>query len=76
MSYSNARITLAVAAICMLAAPLLHAADTAGTADADATAGTANEDITLPTVVVTAEQLNQKRAAIETQTGASTYTHR
>jgi outer membrane receptor protein involved in Fe transport len=80
MSYSNAPITLAVAVSCMLAAPVLHATETAGTietagaADTDATAGTASEDVTLPTVVVTAEQLNQKRADIETQTGASTYT--
>jgi outer membrane receptor protein involved in Fe transport len=73
MSYSNARITLAVAVNCVLAAPVLHAAETAA-ADADATVGTATEDVTLPTVVVTAEQLNQKRAGIQTQTGASTYT--
>ncbi len=74
MSYPNARIALAVAVNCLLAAPVLHAADTAGTAssaDSDATAGT--EDVTLPTVVVTAELLNEKRASIETQTGASTY---
>ena len=74
MSYPNARIALAVAVNCLLAAPLLHAADTAGTASSaggDATAGT--EDVTLPTIVVTAELLNEKRASIETQTGASTY---
>jgi outer membrane receptor protein involved in Fe transport len=71
----NARITLALAVNCMLAAPVLHAADTAGAAGSaggDATAGT--EDVTLPTIVVTAQMLNEKRAGIETQTGASTYT--
>jgi outer membrane receptor protein involved in Fe transport len=57
---------LAVALHCMLIAPVLHADE------GDATAGT--EDIVLPTVVVTAQLLNEKRAAIETQTGASTYT--
>jgi outer membrane receptor for ferrienterochelin and colicins len=78
MSYSNARFTLIGALSCLLAAPLLRAADipdTAGTAsssDNDATAGT--EDVMLPTVVVTAQLLNEKRAGIETQTGASTYT--
>jgi outer membrane receptor for ferrienterochelin and colicins len=59
MSYPNARITLAVAAYCVLCAPALHAADTA--------------DV-LPTIVITAQLLNDKRAGIETQTGASTYT--
>jgi outer membrane receptor for ferrienterochelin and colicins len=66
MSYPNARITLAVAAYCTLCAPALHAADTA--TDASATA-----DV-LPTIVITAKALNDKRAGIETQTGASTYT--
>jgi outer membrane receptor protein involved in Fe transport len=32
------------------------------------------DDDVLPTVVVTAQKLNEKRAGIETQTGASTYT--
>jgi outer membrane receptor for ferrienterochelin and colicins len=78
MSYPNARRALAVALSGLLAAPLLQAADTpaaaagAGSADSDATAGT--EDVVLPTVVVTAQLLNEKRAGIETQTGASTYT--
>ena len=74
MSFSTTRLTLAVAVQFMLAAPVLHAADTADTASStggDATAGT--EDVTLPTVVVTAQMLNEKRAGIETQTGASTY---
>jgi outer membrane receptor protein involved in Fe transport len=56
MSYPNARITLAVAAGCLLSAPPLRADDE------------------LATVVVTAQKLNEKRAGIETQTGASTYT--
>jgi outer membrane receptor for ferrienterochelin and colicins len=64
MSYPNARITLAVAAYCMLCAPALHAADAADGDSADV----------LPTIVVTAQLLNDKRAGIETQTGASTYT--
>jgi outer membrane receptor protein involved in Fe transport len=66
MSYANARRTAALALGCLLAAPPLRAADS------DATAGT--EDVVLPTVVVTAQLLNEKRAGIETQTGASTYT--
>ena len=66
MSFPNLRMPLVVALGCMLAVPVLHAADS------DATAGT--EDIVLPTVVVTAQLLNEERAAIETQTGASTYT--
>jgi len=66
MHFSKLRMTLAVALQCMLAAPVLHADE------GDATAGT--EDIVLPTVVVTAQLLNEKRAGIETQTGASTYT--
>jgi outer membrane receptor for ferrienterochelin and colicins len=91
MSHSNARITPAAALYCMLAAPLLHAADdrsmaaAAGTATATATVtataagsadsgATAAADNTLPTIVITAQRLNEKRAAIETQTGASTYT--
>jgi outer membrane receptor for ferrienterochelin and colicins len=66
MHFPNLRMTPAAALYCVLFAPLLHAADS------DATAGT--EDIVLPTVVVTAQLLNEKRAGIETQTGASTYT--
>jgi outer membrane receptor protein involved in Fe transport len=74
MHFPNLRMTPAVALYCVLFAPLLHAADSpAGSpADNDATAGT--EDVMLPTVVVTAQMLNEKRAGIETQTGASTYT--
>jgi outer membrane receptor for ferrienterochelin and colicins len=64
MSYPNARGTLVVAAYCMLCAPALHAADAADGDSADV----------LPTIVITAQLLNDKRAGIETQTGASTYT--
>jgi outer membrane receptor for ferrienterochelin and colicins len=68
MSYPNARMALAVALSGLLATSQLRAADAPG---GDATAGT--EDVLLPTVVVTAQMLNEKRAGIETQTGASTY---
>jgi outer membrane receptor for ferrienterochelin and colicins len=53
------------AALALLIAPALQAAD-------DATS--ASSDLTLDMVVVTAQRLNEKRAEIETQTGASTYT--
>src|ERR1700722_17784279 len=74
MHFPNLRMTPAAALYCVLFAPLLHAADSPADngADNDATAGT--EDVMLPTVVVTAQMLNEKRAGIETQTGASTYT--
>ena len=77
MSYPIIPITLAVAVTLLLAAPVLRAADNpdattiAATADSATTAGT---DGTLPMVVITAQRLNEKRAGIETQTGASTYT--
>jgi len=71
MSYPNARITLAVAACCTLCAPALHAADTADSTSATDASATAD---VLPTIVITAKALNDKRAGIETQTGASTYT--
>jgi outer membrane receptor protein involved in Fe transport len=93
MSYPNVRISLAVAAGCLLSAPPLRAEDPPATAAAlvaaaagtgtaasgtaasgAAAAGTAATDDVLPTVVVTAQKLNEKRAGIETQTGASTYT--
>jgi outer membrane receptor for ferrienterochelin and colicins len=70
MFHSKARIALAMAVNCLLATPVLYAADSADTS-ADATAGT--EDVALPMVVVTAQRLNEARAGIETQTGASTY---
>jgi outer membrane receptor protein involved in Fe transport len=74
MSYPNARITLAVAAYCMLCAPALHAADTTGGDTAGGDTADGNSTDVLPTIVVTAQVLNDKRAGIETQTGASTYT--
>jgi outer membrane receptor protein involved in Fe transport len=78
MSYPNTRIALAVAAGALLAAPPLRADDapaapTTAAAAAAANNAAATDDI-LPTVVVTAQKLNEKRAGIETQTGASTYT--
>jgi len=80
MSYPHTRITLAVAAGYLLSAPPLRADDSPPTAAAVAAAatgtaaGTAATDDVLPTIVVTAQKLNDKRAGIETQTGASTYT--
>jgi outer membrane receptor for ferrienterochelin and colicins len=53
------------AALALLIAPGLQAADEATSA---------SSDLTLDMVVVTAQRLNEKRAEIETQTGASTYT--
>ncbi|HEY3730276.1 MAG TPA: TonB-dependent receptor [Steroidobacteraceae bacterium] len=69
MNHTYRRLRLSAAVGCVLIATGVHAADST---DVDATAGTG--DVTLPTVVVTAELLNQKRAGIQTQTGASTYT--
>jgi len=78
------------AALLLLAAPVLHAADTAATAAAagaadaaapEATGATSPADSAKPnapkgveTVVVTAQRLNVARTEIQTQTGASTYT--
>jgi outer membrane receptor for ferrienterochelin and colicins len=70
MSYPIARIALAAAVSSMLASSVLHAAETPMVA---ATGSGATPDDTLPTVVISAQFLNEKRAAIETQTGASTY---
>jgi len=53
------------AALALLIAPALQAADEATST---------SSDLTLDMVVVTAQRLNEKRAEIETQTGASTYT--
>jgi outer membrane receptor protein involved in Fe transport len=80
MSSPITRITLAAAVPLLLAAPVLQAADNPGAIAMAASAGTADSepaattDATLQTVVVTAQRLNEKRAGIETQTGASTYT--
>ncbi len=58
------------------AAPDVAAADASGAADADTTASTKSKSVAQPSseVVVTATRLNEARAGIETQTGASTYT--
>ena len=50
------------------------AADGTAPSAADAAAGAATGTDPLQTVVVTARRLNEARAGIETQTGASTYT--
>ena len=73
MSHSNARIT-ALVLCCALAAPALHADDTPAVNAPSAADAPAAVDDVLPTIVITAQILNDKRAAIETQTGASTYT--
>jgi len=54
----------------------LAATAAVGAADADANPPSVatSTDLVLDTIVVTAKRLNEKRAAIETQTGASTYT--
>jgi len=49
-------------------------AATNSTADADASTATGTPTITLNSVIVTAHRLDEERAGIETQTGASTYT--
>ena len=75
MSYSNARLALIGALSCLLAAPLLRAADvpdTAGAAsssDNDATAGT--EDVMLPTVVVTAVLAWRRRNVVMAMVSAA-----
>ncbi|MFI4868213.1 MAG: TonB-dependent receptor [Steroidobacterales bacterium] len=77
MAHPISRITLAVAQLLLLAAPALRAADHPDTTTIAPTIDTAmsaaSADNTLPTIVVTAQLLNEKRAGIETQTGASTY---
>jgi outer membrane receptor for ferrienterochelin and colicins len=72
MRTANARLGPLGAVVALLAAPALHAADDTGAGDANAAASPSIG--TLDTVVVTAQRLNEKRAEIETQTGASTYT--
>ena len=68
-----------VATIAIVAAyPALTRAaeDSAATdaASADATAGSRSSDDTTSEIVITAQKLNEARAGIETETGASTYT--
>jgi outer membrane receptor for ferrienterochelin and colicins len=59
----------------VLVAPIMFAADTEpATPPAPGPASAEPMDITLDQVVITAQLLNAKRAGIQTQTGASTYT--
>jgi outer membrane receptor protein involved in Fe transport len=82
MSYRNVLIMPLLAAGWLLAASAVPAADApavaaaapAATPSGAAATAPAGGDDTLQTVVVTAQKLNEKRAGIETQTGASTYT--
>src|SRR5579863_6932130 len=72
-----ARLGLVALAACTPAALLAMTPARAADADAAATASTAggsSSDSNLATVVVTARRLNEARAEIQTQTGASTYT--
>jgi outer membrane receptor for ferrienterochelin and colicins len=79
MRCANARFILVGAMSSLLGAAAVQASDNSAAAAAiDSTAptdsATAASGIVLDTVVVTAQKLNEKRAGIETQTGASTYT--
>jgi outer membrane receptor for ferrienterochelin and colicins len=56
---------------CLLTNPLVAAGVDDATADADAASTTT---VTLSPVVISAQRLNERRAGIQTQTGASTYT--
>jgi outer membrane receptor protein involved in Fe transport len=74
-------IVAGVCACCacsLLFASTVHAADgatTTPTTPTTTTATTTDDTVSaLPTVVVAAERLNQKRSGIEVQTGASSYT--
>jgi outer membrane receptor for ferrienterochelin and colicins len=68
--FRSAAVQASPAALCVIA--LLAAPAFADDADSPAAAGASDQG--LSTVVVTARRLNQARAEIETQTGASTYT--
>jgi outer membrane receptor for ferrienterochelin and colicins len=57
-----------------IAALVVNATVQAADTDANVPTEAASTDLVLDTIVVTAQRLNEKRAAIETQTGASTYT--
>jgi outer membrane receptor protein involved in Fe transport len=65
MSHFPTHCALLGAVTTLLVAPAAYAAD-------DTTVPT--ETVPMETIVVTAQRLNEKRAAIEPQTGASTYT--
>jgi len=60
LRYCAARVFVAAVSLCAATGALAQVADQPG----------AN----LPTIVVTAQHLNEERARIDTQTGASTYT--
>ena len=76
----GARLSLvalvALSAAALLATQAAHATDapTAAAAADSAASGASPADSNLATVVVTARRLNEARAEIQTQTGASTYT--
>jgi len=72
MPCANVRLILVSAVSSLLGATAVCAADS--DAASDAAPAAADTGLVLDTVVVTAQRLNEKRAAIETQTGASTYT--
>jgi outer membrane receptor for ferrienterochelin and colicins len=85
MPSSPASFALVGLAASFLLTSAVHAADSTSAANATAdsggastasssAAGDSTADNSLPTVVVTARRLNVARSAIETQTGASTYT--
>jgi outer membrane receptor protein involved in Fe transport len=69
----DSRLLVAFSALAALATPALRAAEATDSASAAASDNSSADDA-LTTVVVTARRLNQARAEIQTQTGASTYT--
>src|SRR5450755_2846345 len=74
MRCANARFILVGAVTSLLGTAAVQAAQSnADAAPATDSTADASGDV-LDTVVVTAQRLNEKRAGIETQTGASTYT--
>ncbi|HXR19148.1 MAG TPA: TonB-dependent receptor [Steroidobacteraceae bacterium] len=72
MRSTNVRSGLIGAMLALMTAPAVHAADMALDTVSESSSGASGG--TLDTVVITAQRLNEKRAEIETQTGASTYT--
>src|SRR5665213_3250718 len=85
MRYPNTRVGLVSLCASILITPAVYAADSAANivptsnsstsaADTAAPSNTSSTNDTLPAVVVVAQRLNQARAEIETQTGASSYT--
>jgi outer membrane receptor for ferrienterochelin and colicins len=67
-------VALAAFTVATLPAMTPARAADADAAATDSTAGGSSSDSNLATVVVTARRLNEARAEIQTQTGASTYT--